>query len=221
MSLKTIWEGHIQQRVRRRYNPLLASETSSSHYSIWPVRAKAKRSHRLCQKSSGWCITMAQWHPLQGMSKTPTALMETAESGMETGSSTIFLGRSNWSLHPKGRAVKAAEPVQAHIPAQCGGQDLLWGANWNTGVVLVGELSGGYISAEGRASRLPRLLGTLQYDLAHYPRGEELEAGSSSGLVGPSKCLLICMTLVDQVCIGILPHPRKDHQNGGYLLWAV
>ena len=38
---------------------------------------------------------------LQGMSKTPTALMETAESGVETGSSTIFLGRSRWSLHPK------------------------------------------------------------------------------------------------------------------------
>ena len=34
-------------------------------------------------------------------------------------------------------------------------------------------------------------------------------------------CLWICITLVDQVCIGILPHPRKDHQNGGYLLWAV
>ena len=152
------------------------------------------------------------------MSKTPTALMETTESGVETGSSTIFLGISRWSLHPKGRAVKAAEPAQAHIPAECGGQDLLWGTNWKTCAFLVGELSGGDISAEGRASRL---LGTLQYDLAHYPRGKEVEALSSSGLVGPSKCLWICTTLVDQVCIGILPHPRKDHQNGGYLLWAV
>ena len=39
------------------------------------------------------------------------------------------------------------------------------------------------------ASRLPRLLGTLQYDLAQYPRGKEVEAGSSSGLVGPKQML--------------------------------
>ena len=72
-----------------------------------------------------------------------------------------------------------------------------------------------------KASRLPRLLATLKYDLAHYPRGKEVDAGSSSGLVRPSKCLWICTTVVDQVYIGILSHPRKDHQNGGYLVWAV
>ena len=147
--------------------------------------------------------------------------METAESIVETGSSTILLGRSRWNLHPKGRAVEAAEPVQVHIPAECGGQDLLWGVNWKTGAVLLGELSSGCISTEGRALMLPRLLGTLQYDLAHYPRGKEVKAGSSSGLVRPTKCLWNCSTLVDQVCIGTLPHPRKDHQNGGYLIWAV
>ena len=84
------------------------------------------------------------------MSKTTRALMETAESSVETGSGMIFLGRSRWSLHPKGRAVKAAEPVQAHIPAEYGGQDLLWSANWKTGAVLVAESSHGYISGEGR-----------------------------------------------------------------------
>ena len=94
---------------------------------------------------------------------------------------------------------------------------LAWIKSFSTFLIIFLAL----VVFNGRASRFHRLLGTLQYDLAHYPRGKEIESGSSSGLVGPSKCLWICTILVDQVCIRVLPHPRKDHQNGGYLLQAV